>query len=173
LGEPALIAEVVERGSRAAPVLSEGIRPDGTQVYLYASAEVDSNMAGERLAQYVDRNGSPGIRISAGRAEIAPGAALRMGGPDMQTAGGSWWYLRGPHHRKSHMASLFDRQTFPITCSQNHTTEFTPPQLRESLMPRCKICGEDISGECAKTLQIIGACELAAEAELAKAKGGG
>jgi hypothetical protein len=53
----ALIAEVVERGSRAAPVLGEGTRPDGTRVYLYASAEVDSEMAAARLAQYVDRNG--------------------------------------------------------------------------------------------------------------------
>ena len=72
------------------------------------------------------------------------------------------------------MSGLFDRQTFPVTCSQGHTTEMTPPELRAStLLVLCKTCGEDVSRERRKTLQIIVRCELVAEAELEKVKRGG
>jgi hypothetical protein len=71
------------------------------------------------------------------------------------------------------MSGLFDRQTFPVTCSQGHTTEMTPPELRAStLLVLCKTCGEDVSRERRKTLQIIVRCELVAETELAKVKRG-
>lgn len=50
----------------------------------------------------------------------------------------------------------------------------TPPELRAStLLVLCKTCGEDVSRERRKTLQIIVRCELVAETELAKVKRGG
>ena len=47
----------------------------------------------------------------------------------------------------------------------------TPPELRAStLLVICKTCGEDVSRERRKTLQIIVRCELVAETEVAKVK---
>jgi hypothetical protein len=64
----ALIAEVVERGSRAAPALGEGTTANGMRVYLYAAPGIDSKLAADRLAQYVDRNG---IELVGGEKPVA------------------------------------------------------------------------------------------------------
>jgi hypothetical protein len=68
------------------------------------------------------------------------------------------------------MTNRLDQTTFPITCSQGHTNEITPPELRAASRPRCKDCGEDVTAQYREMLEVVGRAELAIEAANQKAE---